>query len=520
MNQRQALALLEAGHNVLLTGAAGSGKTHLLNRFITRARSKGKAVAVTATTGLAATHLGGATIHAWSGLGVHDTLSPYLVGSLSKARLENLTKAQILIIDEISMLHDFRLDMLDELLRTVRRSERPFGGLQVVLCGDFFQLPPINRADSRQGGFVTNSNAWKTARFTVCYLVGSHRQKDDSDFADILNAIRSGELSEVQFERLQERLQAYSDPFEPHTKLYTTNADVDRINTAELDKVAGTAYTYEMETTGKKQYVETLKKSCLASEFLTLKEGALVMCIKNSPDRKYVNGSIGTVVGFESGSHYPVVQLLDGNEVTIKPETWELTDGDIRRAQLSQIPLRLAWAITVHKSQGMTLDSAEVDLSRAFTPGMGYVALSRVRNLQNLYLLGMNNMALRVSEEALRIEDELRRSSRQAIQEYADVFAAAEEGWKAEASNAAQQTSVTHHKKEAEKPGSNWSEKLGKMRQEYPNAFKPWKPADDDALRLGYANNKSVKELSEALGRHPGSIRARLKKHFGEDSAK
>ena len=154
MNQRQALALLEAGHNILLTGAAGSGKTFLLNKFISRARTAGKSVAVTATTGLAATHLGGNTIHAWSGMGVHDELSPYMIGSLSKGRLDNLTKAQILIIDEISMLHDFRLDMLDTLLRQIRRSERPFGGLQVVLCGDFFQLPPINRQGSRQGGFV------------------------------------------------------------------------------------------------------------------------------------------------------------------------------------------------------------------------------------------------------------------------------------------------------------------------------------------------------------------------------
>lgn len=511
MNQRQALALLEAGHNALLTGAAGSGKTYLLNKFIARARAKGKSVAVTATTGLAATHLGGTTIHAWSGMGVHDQLSPYLVGSLSKSRIENITKASILIIDEISMLHDFRLDMLDQLLRQVRKSERPFGGMQVVLCGDFFQLPPINRQGSRQGTFVTSSDVWIQANFTICYLHGSQRQKDDEEFAAFLQAMRRGDVSEVQYERLLERMEQFRDPFEQVTKLHTTNADVDSINYAELEKVAGKSVTYHMETTGKKQYVEALKKSCLASETLVLKEGALVMCIKNSPDKKYVNGSLGVVVAFAPHTNYPIVELKSGEEITIKPESWELTDGETRRAQLMQIPLRLAWAITVHKSQGMTLDAAEVDLRRAFTPGMGYVALSRVRNMTHLYLLGLNNMALQVSQEAIAIEDDLQRRSREAVTNNTDVFTRAEEQWQSEALAAKEApASIPVHSSQSKSEA--WKKKLEKMRLTHPNAYKPWSKKDDVALLKLHNKNSSLEEIAKDLGRHVGSIDARLKK--------
>jgi len=420
MTQDQALAILESGRSVLLTGAAGAGKTYILNKFITRAKKQGKSIAITATTGLAATHLNGTTIHAWSGIGVQDFFDKRAAAKLGKARQELIKKANVLVIDEISMLHDFRLDMVDDTLRFIRNKNEPFGGLQVILCGDFFQLPPVNRRDGRGGSFVTNSAVWRQNVFTICYLETQFRQKEDEAYAAILNGIRAGVLTRSQLDALQDRAGAIDDPFTPRTRLLTVNVDVDAVNQEQLQQLEGEIHEYEMETHGSKQYVEQLQRSCLAPQTLRLKLGAQVMCIKNAQDRKYANGSLGKVVGFEKHTDHPLVELTTGREVTIRPDTWELVDGDKKRATLIQLPLRLAWAITVHKSQGMTLDAARIDLSRAFVEGMGYVALSRVRSLKHLILDGLNGMALRVSPLAKEIDEALRRGSEQALLKHAN----------------------------------------------------------------------------------------------------
>lgn len=418
MTQEEALAILESGRSVLLTGAAGAGKTYVLNQYIRRAKKQGKSIAVTATTGLAATHLNGTTIHAWAGIGVNDMFDKHMANKIGKARQELIKKADILIIDEVSMLHDFRLDMVDQVLRHVRDDPEPFGGMQVVLCGDFFQLPPVNRNGGRQGSFVTSSQVWSQNVFTVCYLKTQFRQKDDELYTDILNGIRAGVLTRSQLDALNARSDAVDDPFTPRTRLLTVNLDVDGVNHKQLDELDGEMHQYEMETHGSKQYVEQLQRSCLAPEVLKLKLGAQVMCIKNAQDRKYVNGSLGKIVGFEKLTDYPIVELTNGREVTIRMDTWELMDGDKKRASIMQLPLRLAWAITVHKSQGMTLDAARIDLSRAFVEGMGYVALSRVRGLRHLILDGLNGMALRVSPLAKQIDLELRDKSTLALNEH------------------------------------------------------------------------------------------------------
>lgn len=416
MDQELALAILLSGRSALLTGAAGTGKTHLLNTFIAQARKRGKKVSVTATTGLAATHLGGNTIHSWSGIGVSDRLPNNFFERLSKTRRDVISKTDVLIIDEISMLHDFRLDMIDKVLRTVRENDQPFGGIQLVMSGDFFQLPPVNRPNEQGGGFVVYSDAWQELRPAVLYLERQYRQNDEQ-LLEILTALRTGDVRRRHVEALLARTKI-EPPDGDITELHTVNVDVDDINIQKLAELPGEERSYQQTTTGSKIYVENLQRSVLAPENLVIKLGALVMAVKNSPQKLYANGSIGTVVDFEPLTEYPVVEFRDGRRVTMVPDVWELRDGERKRASISQVPLRLAWAITVHKSQGMTLDVAKIDLRKAFVEGMGYVALSRVRDLDNLYLYGINRRALEVSPDALAIDEVLRRVSRESAERY------------------------------------------------------------------------------------------------------
>lgn len=502
MDQGLTLEILLSGESVFLTGPAGSGKTYVLNQFIKLAKHDGKKVSVTATTGLAATHLGGSTIHAWAGIGINDHLPDDFEHHLSKGRRDIIENTDILIIDEISMLHDYRLDMVDEVCRLVRGKNEPFGGIQVVMSGDFFQLPPINRGDSRAGGFVVFSQVWQELDPVICYLTEQHRQNDEQ-LIGVLSAMRSGEVRRHHAELLLDRVAQDLEVSADITELHTVNVDVDSINEARLAEINSEQFSYGQTTTGSANYVESLARSVLAPPQLHLKKGALVMAVKNSPDRKYVNGSLGTVIDFDKTTNYPVVEFKSGKIVTVIPDTWELRDGDKKRASITQIPLRLAWAITVHKSQGMTLDAARIDLRKAFVEGMGYVALSRIRSTSSLYLVGINQMALKVSQIALDIDEDLRLKSQKDAKRFAGL------------KEKAKKRTI---KNPIKKSGSaSWKDKIERMRQTHPNAYRPWEAAQDALLKQGFMQGMSISELSGRLGRHEGSIKMRLQKHFGED---
>jgi hypothetical protein len=285
----------------------------------------------------------------------------------------------------------------------------PFGGIQVVLCGDFFQLPPVSRLGEPQSHFIYRSDAWRYAGFTVCYLNEQFRQSGDT-VIKILNEIRSGEVSNKSMKLLNERLNKKTGAIDP-TKLFTHNIDVDTINKVELAKLKGFEETnYMMESKGQMFIVEALRKSCLALPHLKLKVGARVMCVKNNFEKGYVNGTLGVVASCTRGED-PVIRLGNGKLITIEKASWKVEEDGNVKAELIQYPLRLAWAITVHKSQGMSLDAVEVDLGKAFEAGMGYVALSRVRSLEGLTILGLNKTALEVNPEVLLFDVKLRESS-------------------------------------------------------------------------------------------------------------
>ena len=392
MTQDEALDLLTLGENVFLTGAAGAGKTWLLNTYINHLRRHGVGVAVTASTGIAATHLSGRTIHSWSGIGVRDVLTDGDLEKLlrNKRLRRNYARTKVLIIDEISMLHPHQMDMVERLARLMLEVSQPFGGLQVVLCGDFFQLPPVSRNGSDTAKkFAYESSAWESGAFRVCYLHEQHRQGDDPLLA-ILNEIRAGTAGEQTKIPLRTRYKREPAGGTRPTRLYARNINVDTINDRQLGQLEGREKSFRMESRRFPALVEGMKKSCLAPEDLRLKKGAEVMFVKNAVDGSYVNGTRGMVTGFDGDEGWPIVRTFDDDLITASPADWQLEENGVVHATISQVPLRLAWAITIHKSQGMTLDAAEIDLGDAFEPGMGYVALSRVRRLDGLKLMNLN----------------------------------------------------------------------------------------------------------------------------------
>lgn len=409
MTQAQALTVLLSGRSAFLTGEPGAGKTYVLSEFVRRVRKDRRRVAVTASTGIAATHIGGMTVHVWSGLGTRDKLTKQARQQLlgNPVLLQRYRKTDVLVIDEVSMLHGARLNLLDEACRLMRGIKAPFGGLQVVLVGDLFQLPPVVDA-GKECDFVHNAGAWAGLDPAICYLTEQHRQQQDP-LLDMLRAVRAGTVRAEHRGVLQARLEQEPPVDVPIVRLCTHNRDADALNGEELAALPGESRRYGMPTEGEAIDVARLKRNVLAPDVLALKIGAKVMFVANNPAKGYMNGMRGMVTGFRGG--LPHVRLASGQELTVEPHVWTLTEDNRERASVTQLPLRLGWAITIHKSQGMSLDAAVIDLRKCFTPGMGYVALSRVRSLDGVYLRGINNMALQVHPEIAALDKALREAS-------------------------------------------------------------------------------------------------------------
>lgn len=403
--QERVIVAFRAGKNLLVTGSAGTGKSTLLRAMQEHA---GGRLPVTATTGIAAVVVGGMTIHSWSGVGIAKESPKTLANRILDRKgepLERLRNFNRLAIDEISMMSRHLFDKLEEVFRLVRKDPRPFGGMQLVLFGDFLQLPPVTRDEKDDTDrFCFSSDAWKLAEIETHMLTKVFRQQDE-EFSGALNDIRVGKLSEVASRLLNSRYGRRAVDTMPDIKavtVFTHNEDVEAHNMTFLAQIEGESQFYNANDAGNQAQIETLRKNCLAPTLLELKIGAQVMLLKNlDPLSGFANGSIGVVTGFNKHSKEPEVKFSNGHTRTLSIAKWEIKDGQRILATRHQIPLRLAWAITVHKSQGMTLDKIDVHLGRVFEDGQAYVALSRVKTLQGLFIKSGGKEAIRANAEAL-----------------------------------------------------------------------------------------------------------------------
>ena len=424
MTQIEALIILKTGANVFLTGEPGSGKSYTVNEYVRYLRAHNIEPAITASTGIAATHIGGMTIHSWSGIGIHTSLDKQDIRRIASSKHvgKRMRETNVLIIDECSMLPPKTLDMVEAVCREARKSYEPFGGLQIILVGDFFQLPPIIKRktedlpagqagdsnqiillDEPEVRFAYDSSAWTRAKPITCYLTEQHRQ-DDKNYLGILSAIRDNTFNMKHVGHLESRRTTYDKISDEAPKLFSHNVDVDLVNKNMLSQLPGELMEFPMRSYGVPKLIATLIKGCLSPEFLNLKIGASVMFTKNNPRAGFVNGTLGIVEDFRKDDNYPMIRTRAGRLVVAEPMDWGIKEGGISKATITQMPLRLAWAITVHKSQGMSLDEAVMDLSEVFEYGQGYVALSRVRRLSGVHLIGWNQRAFQVHPEVIAKE--------------------------------------------------------------------------------------------------------------------
>jgi ATP-dependent DNA helicase PIF1 len=515
-----------------LTGEPGSGKTHTINEYVAYLRERGIEPAITASTGIAATHISGMTIHSWSGVGIKAKLDERDLDKIASSKhiAKRVRRAKVLIIDEVSMLSPNILSMVDTICRAIRQSSEPFGGVQIILVGDFFQLPPIVKtavdddpqitlADESSARFAYDSPAWKRSNPVVCYITEQHRQ-DDGDFLSLLSAIRDDTVG-AEHHRLIEtrRIDPHALPKDA-PKLFSHNIDVDRVNDEILAQLPGAPRAFAMSAQGPEPLLAALRKGCLSPEKLCLKVGAAVMFTKNNPQEGFVNGTLGKVEEFDQHDGYPVVRTRSGRKIEVEPMDWAMEENGLVRARITQLPLRLAWAITVHKSQGMSLDEAVMDLRDVFEFGQGYVALSRIRRLSGLHLLGWNKRAFQVHPEVAARDAKFRAESEQAahafgdlsrdeIQAQQELFVRACGGKIISAVHPSPPKMMLEEKFARKNPQPSGFEKA---RRTHPNAYFSWDQAQDEKLRELFVKGSSVVDLAKTFSRTSGAIQARLAK--------
>ncbi|MCM2282664.1 MAG: AAA family ATPase [Bdellovibrionaceae bacterium] len=407
--QARALAVLRGGDNVFVTGAAGSGKSYLVRYFL--ASQDIRRFPVLASTGAAAVLVGGRTFHSFFGLGILEGGVEATIEKACKNRqvIKRVREIQGFILDEVSMLSGPTLRAAEVICRRLRASDAPWGGLRVVMVGDFAQLPPIDRAhgigahsrrssgDSRAWAFL--DPVWEWSALNVQYLQTQTRCQD-AEYMRILNRIREGVVDSEVRDYLDSKVVPPMASFSG-TRLFPRREETERFNLSKLASLPGEPQVFESVFSGHAKAVEQLRKAAPIPDVLQLKENALVMIRQNDPMGRWVNGSTGWVKAITPTQL--TIRLLSGRVAEIEKAAFSLLDADGEVvASVTNFPVSLAWASTIHKSQGSTLDRLMVNLKNLWEPGQAYVALSRVSTGHELCIESWTPSSIRVDEDVIR----------------------------------------------------------------------------------------------------------------------
>jgi ATP-dependent DNA helicase PIF1 len=398
-SQERAFGILCGIENVFLTGVAGSGKSFLIGQYLKHldkgdsesSKKTSKGYPILASTGAAAILVGGRTFHSFFGLGIMEGgMQATIDRAARNPRLcKRINTTEGVIIDEVSMISGAVLRTAEAICRKVRGKSRPWGGLRVVAVGDFAQLPPVNPhrppAEGKDWAFMDQS--WHEAEFVPAVLPETMRTSEP-DFLHVLNAVRVGRMDETSTRFLNARMVQPPKDFDG-TRLFGRRLDTERFNLERLETIDEKLQTFQTVYTGKDKSIEDFQKNAPIPGVLQLKEGALVVIRQNDPDGKWVNGSTGHLTEITPTSLS--IELANGRNIMLEQATFQMLDAEgTPVASATNFPVNLAYAMTVHKAQGATLDKMMVDLRGLWEPGQAYVALSRARSAKGLYIEGWN----------------------------------------------------------------------------------------------------------------------------------
>ncbi len=407
-DQSRALKVLQGTENVFLTGAAGSGKSYLLGQFLKDRDSK--AFPILASTGAAAILVGGRTFHSFFGLGIMEKGVQATVERATSNKLiaKRMKQTSGIIIDEVSMLSGPVLRAAEMIARKTRGNSTPWGGLRVIAVGDFAQLPPVNPY-SPQREWAFQDDVWELSAFEPAVLHEIMRTQDTA-FLEVLNSVRNGVVDSQVTTFLDARTASKPTSDFEGTRLFARREHVEKYNLMRLEEITTESKTFQTIYTGKPEEIEKFKKNSPIGDVITLKEEALVMLRQNDPERQWVNGSLGRIK--EITDTELTILLLNRREIRVKPCEFTLLDaGGEPVVTAKNFPVSLAWAVTIHKAQGASLDCMIADLRGLWEPGQGYVALSRAKNPNALFLEGWHPSSLKVDPAVTLFHQKLREAT-------------------------------------------------------------------------------------------------------------